>query len=829
MIKRLELEGFKSFDKRLSIPLSKGFTAVVGPNGSGKSNISDAICFVLGKTSAKSMRAGKLTQLIFNGGKGKKPAAKTEVSLILDNTAKKLPYDEDEVCISRRLTQKGTMSYRINGKKVTRTEIVDLLSFSDFDPDGHNIILQGDVTNFIDMDPVERRQILDDISGISEYDDKKLKALKDLDVVESRVKELIIVMGERKKHLSSLKTEKEDAETYLELKEELVETEANLLYTKLKNIEKEEARFKEKLGGEEGKLSEAETEFSKASTELESKEAHLSDIDSKLITEGGEDRVNIRTEIEHLNGQISINQNRIESKQSEISHLDGLIAKLQSMSGERTSALCDTLKDEIDGVHGTVGSLFTVDQKYAVAIESALGSRNNFIVVENEDIAISCVKFLKDEKMGRATFLPINKVKGPRPEPRSGNGIVGPARKLVSFDERYSNVFSYVLGNTYIVSGLKEVRGLVGKLRMVSLDGDVAEKSGAITGGFKRRRKTASSEIDEYVKSRDKLLDEIGEIQLQTSENEKELKHKKVQSEQLGQDFEGFQKEREKLQENINGLKLKRDEFSSRRDNIRRSIGDLRIEKARVDAGLTDLQISMQKFEGREMQEIDADKMERSLSAIKRQMEKIEPVNMKAIELYKVSFADFESFNERFTKLQEERNVVLEFIEEIELKKKGVFMEVFDKVSEEFSAIFPRLSVNGEGVLYLENGEDPLSGGLNIKASPAGKKITGLELLSGGEKVVTALAFIFALQRYKPAHFYVLDEVDAALDQNNSMRFINLLTDIMKDSQVLLVSHNNAVIKKADRLFGVSMTDGGTSQLVGMDMSELDEKGGQIN
>ncbi|MDP7260541.1 MAG: AAA family ATPase, partial [archaeon] len=164
MIKRLELEGFKSFDKRLSIPLSKGFTAVVGPNGSGKSNISDAICFVLGKTSAKSMRAGKLTQLIFNGGKGKKPAAKTEVSLILDNTAKKLPYDEDEVCISRRLTQKGTMSYRINGKKVTRTEIVDLLSFSDFDPDGHNIILQGDVTNFIDMDPVERRQILDDIS-----------------------------------------------------------------------------------------------------------------------------------------------------------------------------------------------------------------------------------------------------------------------------------------------------------------------------------------------------------------------------------------------------------------------------------------------------------------------------------------------------------------------------------------------------------------------------------------------------------------------------------------------------------------------------------------
>ncbi len=829
MIKRLELEGFKSFDKRLSIPLSKGFTAVVGPNGSGKSNISDAICFVLGKTSAKSMRAGKLTQLIFNGGKGKKPAAKTEVALILDNSSKKLPYDEDEVCISRRLTQKGTMSYRINGKKVTRAELVDLLSFSGFDPEGHNIILQGDVTNFIDMDPIGRRQILDDISGISEYDDKKLKAQKDLDVVESRVKELIIVMGERKKHLSGLKKEREDAETYLSLKDELSETEANLLYTKLKNIEKEDARFKEKLSSEEEKLSEVETEYSQTGSNLDSKEEHLSDIDSKLIKEGGEDRVNIGTEIEHFIGQISINKSKTESKQSEISHLDGLIAKLQSMSGERTSAICNTLKDEVDGVYGTVGSLFTVDQKYAVAIESALGSRNNFIIVENEDTAIKCVNFLKSEKMGRATFLPINKMRGPKPEPRSGSGIVGPARKLISCDDRYSNVFSYVLGNTYIVNSLKEVRSLIGKMRMVSLDGDVAERSGAITGGFKKRRKTATSEIDEYVKSRDKLLDEIGELQLQTSEIEKELKHKQVQSEQLGQDFEGLQKERETLLEEISSLKVKRDDLSSQRDNARRSIGDLRIEKARVDAGLTDLQISMKKFEGREMREIDADKMEKSLSTIKRQMETLEPVNMKAIDLYKTSLADFESFNERFTTLQDERNAVLNFIEDIELKKKGVFMKVFDKVSEEFSTIFPKLSMKGEGRLYLENEEDPLSGGLNIEASPAGKKITSLELLSGGEKVVTALAFIFALQRYKPAHFYVLDEVDAALDQNNSMRFINLLTDIMKDSQVLLVSHNNAVIKKADRLFGVSMTERGTSQLVGMEMGELEEKGGQVN
>ena len=184
MIKSIELQGFKSFDRRISIPLSKGITAIVGPNGSGKSNIVDAFCFVLGRTSAKSMRADRLTHLINNGGTKKQPAPFLEVALGFDNSDGKFAVDSEEVKITRRLTRNGTMTYKINEEKCTRGKLVDILSLSNLNPEGFNIILQGNITGFIDMDPVQRRGIIDEVAGIAEYESKKQDALKDLGKVE---------------------------------------------------------------------------------------------------------------------------------------------------------------------------------------------------------------------------------------------------------------------------------------------------------------------------------------------------------------------------------------------------------------------------------------------------------------------------------------------------------------------------------------------------------------------------------------------------------------------------------------------------------------------
>jgi len=822
LIKSLEIQGFKSFNKRISLPLSNGFTAIVGPNGSGKSNICDAICFVLGRTSARSMRAERLTHLIYNGGKGHSAANFLEVSLILDNKNRSLPFDEDEVVITRRLTRKGTMSYKLNSQRVTRAQMVDMLASNMFQSTGHNIVLQGDITSFIEMDPIQRRGVLDELCGIAEYDEKKEKAKKDLGEVELRIKEIVIVLSERKKRLQEVRKEKEDAEKYQRLKEEANEIEGRLAFSKFKQVEKEDLKYSKKIGDEDSKEKELSREITEICDTLKKKEARLKEVDKVLVKDGGTTQVGIKHEVERTKGQISINESKIESKQAEISRIDSLISKLQEVSLGRPVKHFSALESKFPGVIGLVRELFKVDTKYKMAVESAMGKRINNIVVDTETTAIKCVEYLRENQLGRATFLPLNKIRGKRAEDVKGSGIIGLATKLIEFDSKYSPVFSYVLGDTYIVDDLNNVKPQIGKLRMASLVGDIAERSGAITGGFVKKRKK-DTEITDSTRSRDKLLDEIEDLRLSIEGLKKDLEETLKKDKQMGTKMESLQRDREILDIEIDKLRTKKENLSMERNTIERGISDLRVEKARVEAKMTDIKINMAKFKDKKFEEGDIEKMAERLTAVNQQVIQIEPVNMKAIELYDGMKQDYEVFEEKFNKLQEERKAVLDFMDDIEEKKKNVFFSVYNKVSEEFSKIFPKLSPEGEAKFILEDAEDPLAGGLFIEAKPAGKKLLSLDAMSGGEKVITALAFLFSLQRYKPAPFYVLDEVDAALDQTNSMRFVDLLGETVKKAQLLIISHNNSVVKRADRAFGVSMHSDGTSKVVGI---ELKEKGG---
>lgn len=827
MIKRLEMEGFKSFRKKVSIPLSEGFTAIVGPNGSGKSNICDAISFVLGRTSAQTMRAKVLTHLIYNGGNGKPPAKHLEVSLILDNKKRKYPFDTDEVTITRRLTRNGTMTYKLNGERCTLSRLLEFLKSAQLTATGHNIVPQEEITSFIKMDPIERRKIIDDMSGISEYDDKKAKGEKDLKVVEDRIKELVIVMSERKKRVEVLESEKEDAEKYKELEEKKKKLSANLEYTKYKDIQEKQEEIEERLQKKENKSKDVKKELEEIEKKVEQKENELSKLDDKLIKEGGRDQLASKNEVERLQGRISINESKIESKRSEISSLDSMISKMQDMIGEKGMKKSSKLKDNIEGVYGSIGELVRVDPKYSTAIDAALGARKRYIVVDNDDTALKCIKFLRSNKLGRATFLPLNKIKGPKRKPMRGKGVIGLAISLVDYDKKYETAFSYVFGNTYIVEDLKKVKSLIGKFRMVSKDGDIAEKSGAMRGGYTKRKSSKKSEINEQVKRRDKLLDEIEELNLEIEDLKRKLGEEKKRAQKLGADFESLEGKRDNIQEEIKKLRESKEKVKSKHDELQRKVGDIRIEKAKVDSRIVDIKINIDNLKDKDFKKGDIDKMEKSLEHVKQKLHSLEPVNMKAIDLYEEEMKEYSEFKEKFDKLKEERNSVIEFIEEIENKKKDVFYSVFNPVSEYFSELFPRLSPNGSAELVLEDEEDPLSGGLFINASPRGKNVSSMEALSGGEKVITALAFLFALQRFKPAPFYLLDEVDAALDQKNSMRFVELLKESVEEAQLLVISHNHTVVKEADSLFGVSMGPGGVSKVVGMNLSDFESVVGE--
>ena len=206
-IKKMKMHGFKSFAKPTELPFSNDFSCVIGPNGSGKSNIGDGLSFVLGRLSSKSMRAENAASLIYNGGKKGNPAKEAYVSITFDNSNNSFPVKAKDIEIKRLVRKNGQSKYYINGELRTRQQILDLLAAGKINPDGHNIIFQGDIVHAAEMAPQERKEIIEEISGISTYEDKKKKAINELEKVEGQLKEVNIVLTERGTYLKELKND----------------------------------------------------------------------------------------------------------------------------------------------------------------------------------------------------------------------------------------------------------------------------------------------------------------------------------------------------------------------------------------------------------------------------------------------------------------------------------------------------------------------------------------------------------------------------------------------------------------------------------------------
>ena len=282
-ITRMVLQGFKSFNKKISVPLLDSFNCICGPNGSGKSNLVDAICFVLGRTSAKSLRAERLHELIFHGGVEKKPADYAAVSMYLDNTSKFFPFENEEISITRKVNRKGVSIYKLNGKTTTREKVLEALSAARIYPDGHNIVLQGDVTSIIEMNPVERRYIIDEISGIAEYNDKKDKAGKDLEAVDVKLKEAEIVITERYDIYKKLEEERNAALRHQQMQKQMQTLKASLAFRKLKDYDEKSKELEVEIVKKEGENEKLQKEIENIEQELERREKGIHEVAEKLI------------------------------------------------------------------------------------------------------------------------------------------------------------------------------------------------------------------------------------------------------------------------------------------------------------------------------------------------------------------------------------------------------------------------------------------------------------------------------------------------------------------------------------------------------------------
>lgn len=321
-IKKLVLKGFKSFPRETEILLDRTMNSIVGPNGSGKSNITESICFVLGRLSIKSMRASKASNLIFAGTKTHKPANEASVSMVFDNSDKGFSLPEKEVTIKRIVRRNGQGIYKINNSVKTRQEILELLAQAGIDPHGFNIVLQGEISSFVKMRPEERRKIIEEVAGISVYEVRKQKSLKELERTEERLKEVSAVLRERTAYLRNLESERQQALRFKKLEETVKRCKASILKRRIDEKKKERNKIDEEIHKKTESLDKIKIIIGKTQEEIKNQSNQIEEINNRMQESSGVKQETLNAEIADLKAEIAGLQVRKENYQNQIEALD---------------------------------------------------------------------------------------------------------------------------------------------------------------------------------------------------------------------------------------------------------------------------------------------------------------------------------------------------------------------------------------------------------------------------------------------------------------------------------------------------------------------------
>jgi chromosome segregation protein len=697
---------------------------------------------------------------------------------------------------------------------------------------------------------------------------------------------------------------------------------------------------------------------------------------------------------ESIHTQDETQKRLLREQQEKQRQLDKLEAQEQAQQeAQGTHATRIIRKAKLKGVHGLVAQLGQVDARYQVALEVAAGGRMGQLVVDDDQVAAAGIEILKRERGGRATFLPLNKIRRSQGlPPLREAGAIDYALRLIDFEPKYEPIFAYVFGGTVVFPSLEEARQHIGRHRMVTLDGELLEATGAMTGGSRNTQQalhfgtgeagesaaivTLRRRLQEIEDLLNPLAQRLGsaqeslaqatrdliqgrqahrEAQLRAEQLAREVQTLNARRQHLATQGEGYTQEFATAQERLQALELGLPQQEAQLEDVRqalialeqsqahgewqalqqtiearevtlreqeqalqvaqKSLGEFELEQQRLQErlqqGEQQLQsyVQQQKAQAQQQQENQAqqeekgeaiaslktelakleeklgnskqerdrveqqlkdlnqghqqllwqleklqaaeqehkeqlqqvqeqlatqaaeqpnplpelpeeltlEQLQQDLKSLQRRLEAMEPVNMLAIEEYDRTQARLEELTEKLETLLEERTELLLRIENFTTLRLKAFSESFNAVNENFQKIFAELS-DGDGHLQLENAEDPFQGGLNMIAHPKGKPVQRLASMSGGERSLTALSFIFSLQSYRPSPFYAFDEVDMNLDGANVERLSKMIQQQAKKTQFMVISLRRPMIEAADRTIGVTQARGTHTQVIGLQL-----------
>ncbi len=1181
VLRTLEMQGFKSFPDKTELNFGKGITAIVGPNGSGKSNISDAVRWVLGETSTKSLRGSKMEDVIFGGTSSRKAIGFAQVQLTLDNSDGTLKDKGEIVTVMRRYYRSGESEYKIDGENVRRRDIHELFMDTGLGADGYSMVGQGKIDSIISAKNEDRRELFEEAAGISRFRHKRTDAQRRLDQAQENLVRLLDILGELEGRVGPLKEQSEKAAKFLELSGEKKTLEIGVWLSKINkftndlreqehkidaanasyeicekdlaaieteieqvlegvakiNTEIEEVRvngaaYEEEALRKDGEASVLEAtlnhnnetierlksdisladegnlsidsqieereafiensalqavqkkeelvsvtnemealassneEFSKITVELNQKitaltfkltdchvkcssakssieeiearsgtvDENISAIDKELDIEksrkdeSDENLKFLNERIEENNNSMGGYQLKVKNKtekankvkdslekanrslaekQSKARMLSDLEKNMEGYSGAVKAVMRQSDAKMLGGIHGPLSQLIQVENEYSTAVEVALGAAMQNIITATEADAKRAIYYLKNNHIGRATFLPISNIKGRRLDENGLDdnfGFVAVAADLVSCDNRYKEIISNLLSRVVVVEDMDCAIGIAkrygNRFKIVTLDGQVINPGGSMTGGSAAKgagilsRANMIEELNEEAKVLSKEVQELSaqfktameeanraaaemqaaEADLQTAkedviraegedklisdkitslENQKNLlvsekngakgrietllkeladgekEISAVQSEidaaeeelsSVSNNAEGVAEKRENLRQRTEEIKLsivslERDveaaklaveelklrkstqsdrvksieeeiaDIKSKNENLIKTVNDIKAQaeeyrkKAtssnedvsdRIEARnelekrsgelrllernkiqeregisseivrLDERKIAMRKeydelndmlFEQYELTKREAENLniviedmtaaKRRLNEIKISIKKLGSINVGAIEEYKEVSERYEFLKEQIDDIEKSKAELGRIIDDLTVSMSEKFLTQFNKINEEFKVSFSDFFGGGNGEIVLENPENCLESPIEIKIQPPGKSVQNINLFSGGEKSLAAMALLFSVLKVTPAPFCIYDEVEAALDDVNVVRFAKYMRKMTDHTQFISITHRRGTMEEADVLYGVTMQEKGVSKLLELQSAEL--------
>ena len=812
----IKLSGFKSFVDPTSVTFPSSMSCIVGPNGCGKSNVIDADRWVLGESSAKNLRSDSMTDVVFNGSSSRKPVSKASVELFFDNKEGRIGGEfssYSEISVRRSLELDGQSNYYLNGTSCRKKDITDVFLGTGLGPRSYAIIEQGMISQLVSAKPEEMRGYIEEDAGISRYLERKKETESRIKRTKENLSRLEDLREEISRLLFKLQRQAKAAEKYHELRKDETKAQLMLLGSKWRDVSSLLVAKEKEVKDQELKVEEINSQKNTSDSEIFKLRAKQIELQTAL-DKVQQEFYSFGADISMTEQEISLKKDRVNEITEKIStnkiQIDTRNREIEKLSENKSSAQL-----EISAIENELKSLKENTDGPDTAEAEKIEGLWLIFITETKDILNNNVNSIGSIKSKLSNNDSVDD------DLRKIESLQNDLKKLETEPNKLTKLTQDFLINAS--EGAKQQRinliektdkyaELQAKLAsMNSEDSHISTKLQDLTQEYRdleEESKELTQPINEIQEKLDQLLSDRLKVEDNLLESRKAIEECNASIHKI--EREKIEKEQAAitLRELLENLRLERQASKIEQNNIEKQVEELEGDLSKIKSELVD---------DKSVESYSAD-----LEAIELKISRLGAINLAAMEEYDQESKRKELLDEQHDELMQALETLERAINRIDKETRTTFKDTFDKLNQSLSQSFPKLFGGGHAELVML-GDDLLTCCIGISARPPGKKNASVSQLSGGEKALTAIATVFAFFELNPAPFCLLDEVDAPLDDLNTMRFIDLVDEMSERVQFVYITHNKISMEKSKHLMGVTMQEPGVSRMVAVDVDQAVE------